>query len=285
MIKRQMRWLSGVAILAAFITAGRAQVPGQEAETEQRDTGLPTVEDILERHVEAMGGREAIMRHSHRTRIGAVEIPKMNIEGTIRILGSAPNLFLIEADLGEHGVNRAGYNGSVGWTMDEINGPSLLKDAQLAELIRQADFYADLNFPRHYESIEVLGVSKFHEMPTYELKMVDTSNKDVLAYFSIDTGLHVGLKGMMESAEGPIPTETIMADYQTVDGVKVPQRYETHFRDIVQHIRIEKVHHELIDEDVYALPESVAALVEKEKAKVAEPQAEEQVQGDNAAGQ
>jgi len=266
------------AVLGILAVAGAK--PGDEPPAGATANELPSVDDVLKRHIDAVGGEEAIQRHSHRTRTGTVKIPDIEIEGKIRILGSAPNLFLMESDLGEHGVNRTGYDGSIGWTIDEINGPALLHEARLAELVRQADFHADMNFRRHYESIEMLGVSKFHEMETYELKMVDASKKDVFAYFCIDSGLHVGLKGMMESHAGPIPTETIIADYESFDGIRLPTRYETHFRDIVQHIRIEEVHHELIDKDTFAVPPAVAELQDEQPEKDREPQSEERVQGD-----
>lgn len=263
------------ATLTALVVAGTA-APAPPEELPASD--LPTVDAILQRHIEALGGEDAIRRHSHRTRTGTVKIPDMDIEGEIRILTSIPNLFVMESDLGAHGVNRTGFDGATGWTIDEINGPVLLREARLEELRRQADFHADLNFRRHFESLELLGTSQFHEISTYELKMVDRSGKDVFAYFCVDTGLHVGLKGMLESHEGPIPAETVIGGYEHFDGIRVPTKYETHFRDIVQHIRIEKVHHELIDKDVFAVPPAVQALKDAQPEKDGEPQAEEGVE-------
>lgn len=250
--------------------------PAQALEPPQAD--LPSVDEILQRHIAALGGEEALRRHRHRTLIGTLRIPKLEIQGSLRILASAPDLFLMEADLGEHGVNRTGYNGSTGWTTDEINGPVLLKEAGLAELRRQADFYADLNVRNHYKRIELVGTTKFHEIAAYELKMVDSSDKDVFAYFSIDSGLQVGLKGMPESSNGSVPAETLFADYEHFDGVRLPTRYETHFRDIVQHITITRVEHDVIDEEAFAVPPAVQALQDEQPAKDREPDAQQVVE-------
>lgn len=233
--------------------------------------GLPTVDEILKRHIEAVGGEDAIRRHMHRTQSGVVRIPALDIEGTFKITRSVPNLFLMESDLGRHGINRTGYDGEVGWTSDEINGHALLRDASLHELHRQADFQADLNVTQHFDNIQVLGRHMFHDVETYELKMVDRNGKDVFAYFSTDSGRQVGLKGMFESAVGPLPVETLMSEYESFDGVFLPTVYETHFRDIVQHMKIEKVSHERVDESVFEVPPAIRTLLEQQEAKDSEP--------------
>ncbi|HTR24310.1 MAG TPA: hypothetical protein VMI10_10020, partial [Terriglobales bacterium] len=51
---------------------------------------LPTADQILDRYVKAIGGREAWKKLTSRVSSGTIDVPAMNLSGTIEIREKAP---------------------------------------------------------------------------------------------------------------------------------------------------------------------------------------------------
>src|SRR5262245_40449916 len=53
--------------------------------------GLPTADAIIDKYISAVGGKEAVMKHTSRTMKGSFEIEAMGMTGTVQIFSKAPN--------------------------------------------------------------------------------------------------------------------------------------------------------------------------------------------------
>src|SRR5262245_24738911 len=134
------------AMLAAFPSAAqekpKADAPKADgAKTDAKAAALPSADEILEKYVKALGGKEAIEKTTSRSAKGSFEIEAMNLTGTFEHYQKAPdkfaNLFTIP------GVGGGGqvFDGAKGWDSNPMTGLRELSGEELATLKREADFY------------------------------------------------------------------------------------------------------------------------------------------------
>ena len=224
---------------------------------------LPAAREVVDRYVEAIGGRDAIMEYSSSMATGSLEVVGQGLSGGMTIYGAAPSNTLVIVDFAAIGVeSRTGYNGEVGWSTDAMTGPRLLQAGELQQLAQEADFYSDLHESEVIASMEVLEQVEFAGQPTYKLKVVYVSGRETFEYYDVDTGLRAGAEGVHESLMGSLNVVTIVEDYQQFGDVMVPTRMTQEFgpgQTVV--VTIERVEFGNVDPEIFALPVEIQALL------------------------
>ena len=120
--------------LAADATQAAAQAaPAQAGQPAQPDASLPPAREVIDRHLEAIGGREAVLAHSSSHAIGTIEVPAAGLKGTLEVFAAKPDKSLMRATLTGVGEIQEGYNGTVGWSISAMTGPTLLQGKQLEQ--------------------------------------------------------------------------------------------------------------------------------------------------------
>jgi hypothetical protein len=184
------------------------------------DAPLPGVDEILERYVQAVGGRQAIERVTSRvwkgSRVGAdgVLVPE-------EVYAKAPNKLLTVTSYPNQ-VFRTGFDGTGGWAMSS-QGARALNEGLLAQLRREAEFYKETRLKEMYPKMFVLGRAAVGEREAYvvEATPADGGSPERL-FFDVQTGLLVRKYSEAKTALGQFPTQTDYEDYRDVDGVRLP---------------------------------------------------------------
>src|SRR5262245_10937107 len=106
--------------LAAFPSAAqekpKADVSKAAApKTDAKAAALPTADEILEKYVKALGGKEAIEKTSSRSAKGSFEIEALNMSGTFELSAKAPNKNAMKIDLPGVGMVYNVFDGVKGW--------------------------------------------------------------------------------------------------------------------------------------------------------------------------
>ena len=205
--------------LAPLSVPSVGQNPWNPAATKE-DAPLPTVDEILDRYVRAVGGRQAIEKVTSRvwkgSRIGAdgVLVPE-------EIYAKAPNKLLTVTSYPDL-VFRTGFNGARGWARSSQGGRDLPEE-MLAQLRREAEFYKETRLKEMYSKLAVLGREKVGEREAYVVEATPAgAGGSEKLYFDAQTGLLVRKYVEMKTVVGQFPTQTDYEDYREVDGVKLP---------------------------------------------------------------
>ena len=197
------------------------QNPLQSAVTAEAKSGvdLPTVEQVLDKYVEAIGGRASLMKLKSRiskgSRVGAdgVLVPE-------EVYQKAPTRLLIVTRYPEL-VLRKGFDDLKGWARD-AKGESIISEQDLTELERDADFYKDVDLKRLYARMSIQGQEKIGERQAYVIEADSRNGNFERLYFDVRTGLLIRRYKEFKIAIGSFPTQTDYQDYQEVDGIKLP---------------------------------------------------------------
>ena len=103
--------LFAVSVAAAQAEQQQAPTPATPAVTET----LPTVDQVLDKYVEALGGKAAIEKATSRVGKGIFEIPEFGATGTLTLYAKAPNKTAVVIDVPGFGVVKQGCDGNVAW--------------------------------------------------------------------------------------------------------------------------------------------------------------------------
>ena len=125
-----------LAALTLFIAAPAAQA--QDA--------LPAADEIIDRHVEAIGGRDAVLSKEGSRAAGQFSMPAAGIQGTIEVLSaSSPTRVISRVEIPGLGTIVNGYTGEVGWSVDPNLGPRLLEGMELAAMVEGSSNEASMH--------------------------------------------------------------------------------------------------------------------------------------------
>jgi len=221
---------------------------------------LPPAKQVLDRYVEAMGGREAIARQKFRTIETEMSMPAMGMNMTVKTVMAAPNRMVTTAEMPGAGALRSGYDGSVGWQVNPMTGPSLMSGAELEQNAQMADFHGPLNYDKLYRSMETTERTELNGRPCYKVKLTTASGRESWQCFDTETGLMVATGGKQESQMGSIETTSLFSDYKEFDGVKMPTRSTTKMMGQDMTATVKSVSHAPVDASVFALPAEIQAL-------------------------
>jgi len=192
------------------------------AQDKAKDAALPGAEEILEKFVKAVGGKEALEKHSTRVIKGTMDIDAMNMSGTIEIYAKAPNKNSSIVSLPGVGDFTQIYDGEKGWSSNPMEGLRELSGNELAAFKRRSDFYSELNMKKNYTKFEVKGKDKVGSDEVYLIEATPPEGGVEKLYFGVESGLLLRHDFEAESPQGKMPTEIYMEEYKDMDGIKVP---------------------------------------------------------------
>ncbi|HEV8485510.1 MAG TPA: hypothetical protein VGV87_18345 [Blastocatellia bacterium] len=183
---------------------------------------MPTVDQVMENFVKAIGGKEAGMKVTSRVQKGTLEIAAMGVNAPIELYAKAPNKSLFFLDVPSYGIIQEGFDGTAAWAQEPQGGLRDKTGAELAETKLDGQFYKNLRLKELYSKLELSGVESVGGRDAYVIVCTPTGGSPEKFYFDKENGLLVRHDFERESPMGRSPTQQFLTDYKEVDGMKVP---------------------------------------------------------------
>lgn len=241
------------ALAQATATAPAAQKPA--------DAALPAAQAVIDRHIEASGGRKALEAINSVALKGSVSIPANGMSGTVEASFARPNKMATRMNLAGIGEIQEGFDGTTAWSVSPMTGPMIASGEELAQKAFDADFDRTLGTAEKYESMKTAEKTTFEGRPVYRLEMTRKGGGTDIEFYDVETGLKAGSTIERVNSMGTISMTTALSDYkkfgdllqptvmkQTVSGVQIVTTFTT--------IEFNKV-----DPAVFALPAPIKALI------------------------
>ena len=118
-------------------------------------TALPTIDQLLDKQIQAVGGRAALEKLQSITGKGTVAVEVAQIQGNIELY-QKPDKSLQIVDLGAAGKTREGFDGTVGWVEQPGAGVIEKSGLELAEAKRGAIMPRELKMKQLYPKMTVV---------------------------------------------------------------------------------------------------------------------------------
>ncbi len=254
----QIAW--GLA-LALVLVSGRAGAWGQE-----RDKKLPKAEELIDKSIEACGGKAAMDKLNTRVVKISVDAGPQG-KAKVTVYEARPNKrhTIVEMPAAKQ---ESGFDGEVAWQISPM-GAKILTGEQRATAIREATFNADLEWRKLYQKAETLGEAEIDGRPTWKVVFTPELGNPETVYYDQKTFLPVRKEVKIKAGPMELQIEATYDDYQKTDGVLLPHRVRQRIVQLDQTTEwvVEKVEHNVeLPPDRFALPQQIKDLLEKQKA-------------------
>ena len=180
--------------------------------------------DILEKMIEAQGGRKVLEGIKDTTMAGTFEMPSMGLSGTTTMYQKDPDKTRMDAEFMGMVFTQA-FDGKTGWAIDpQTGGVVELSEKALEYTKRDALGDEALLHPEKYGiTYAYKGKEKLEDKDCFVLEQTFSDGYKSAIYIDSKTYLTYKIKGLsLDMMEVEVDTETVMSDYKKVDGVMVP---------------------------------------------------------------
>jgi hypothetical protein len=222
---------------------------------------LPPARSIIDRHIEAIGGRKAILAHTSSHAAGTMSVAGSGITGVLDIYGAKPDKSLVKINLGGIGDVLEGFDGIHGWSLSPLTGPMLTQGKELEEKKFDADFYSDLHEEGRYTSMKTVERITFEGRPCYKVSLIRKNGGEDFDFYDVETGLKAGALGTRESQMGPMTVTQVHSDYKKFGGLLVATTLKQAAMGVEQVLTITAIDFDNVPPTTFEPPAQIKALI------------------------
>lgn len=212
----------GLAISIVILSIGQCFSANIEPNKTRK---TPSASEVVERFIEAVGGRSAWLKVSSQFTYGHVEIVGVGHTATYEVYAKPPNQSLMVMKRRSGDVMKLGFDGQRAW--HQIGRHEAQYDApeKQAARKRNSDFFKYLNFEKHFPRAKVTGIADVDGSPAYIIEAFPAREKfPERLYFEVGSGLLVRSDTYTDETggrPGSLQIVTYYLDYRAVDGIKL----------------------------------------------------------------
>jgi tetratricopeptide (TPR) repeat protein len=227
----------------------------RDGQTIQSSTSLPTVDELLSRYIEAMGGAKAINAVTSRVITGTVDVPGVSRGGSFETYLQAPNKGMTVIQAHPFGTIKVGYNGRSGWSQTVAGVKPVKNPGEFASLQRDADIYAPLKIKSNYAKVSMPGMSQIGYREVYVLDLQPAIGAVERLYLDAKTYLPVRINTVRKLGASAEPVEIYLDEWKAVDGIQFPFSISQRFRRMTLSFTVKEIRHNLpLDASLFEPP-------------------------------
>ncbi|MET0649235.1 MAG: c-type cytochrome [Pyrinomonadaceae bacterium] len=198
-----------------------APSPATGAAAEPARPAQPTVQQVFDKYVAAVGKPEAVAK-SQALLIKGKREASQDRAWPFEVTLKGPDKFFMVSEIPQQGKFKQGINGASGW-VDTPRGRRAVTPKELGELKSTAELFGVIKFTPS-PSMRVAGRRKVGERDA--VVVVDRPSETVQRryFFDAETGLLLRVVTLTDAILNQIPEQVDFEDYRDVEGVKVPFR-------------------------------------------------------------
>ena len=226
-----------------------------------------TADAIVEKHLAASGGREALSKLTSRKSTGTITLSSQagDLPGTIELSAKAPNKTRVSMTIDLSSVNAGTmsmeqrFDGTTGYATNSMQGEQEISAKQLDNMRNAAFPTPLLGYKEHGAKLEQLPNEKLEGKDALVLVLTPAAGSPIRMFVDPETFLISRTVTTINSPQlgGDVQQTTDLSDYRTVDGVKVPFRIVTSNPAQRLSIAITKVEHNVPLDDALFVKKQV----------------------------
>jgi outer membrane lipoprotein-sorting protein len=252
-MRASAKWSALAALGLAWAVHAQAQAPAR------------TADDVIEKHLAALGGRDALAKLETRISKGTVSVSLQgtDISGPIEIYNKAPNKMRthFELDLssfgGDNVVVDQRCDGKTAFISHSMQGDREITGSQLQGMVN-AQFPSPLMvYKQTGATVQLTGTDTIGGRQVYVLRYTPKTGPATRQYIDAETYLSLRAVTTLDAPElgGAAEQTTDVSDFRDVDGIKVP--FTLHIVNPAQTVTITLAsveHNTPIDEAMFTRP-------------------------------
>lgn len=220
-----------------------------------------TLEEVLQKNLEAVGGEEALKNVETLKRTG-----EMYMDGQFGIMDGTAEQIVIHGEKAFSAFDLAifaqsqGWNGEIGWQDNTMSGITELEGQELDQIKSQVNvsYLADRYMNEDIEGLQLLDDETIEETEYYVVLDEDAGTTGAKFYLDKSDNLHKRTELTQNNPQfGPVDIVVTQSEYQEFEGVKLPTKNKIEVGDFVM---LETTYTDTqinaeVDESVFKKPE------------------------------
>ena len=183
-----------------------------------------SADDILNKMIDAMGGRKAMEAITDQTSSGSIELTQMGLSGTVTNYFKRPNKTRMDIEVMGMVITQA-FDGETAWMVNPQTGSSEEMPEQMAEFAKRDSMGDDafLNPKKHGITYTAKGKEEVDGKECFVLEQKYSDGYVATLYIDAKTYLIYKTKGMNINQMGvEVEQESVMTDYKKINGLMSP---------------------------------------------------------------
>jgi len=222
---------------------------------------LTTIDQVLDRYKNALGGTKVIGNVQSETQHGEIETSGRT--GKTRFVNYAKAFKAVQhLTLSDGTEIVSGFDGRVSW---EIRGgkASIDKETPVESDRRDTDLQYALHQPDYFQTFELAGVTEFEKRSCYWLHGSTHWGKDNNQFYDVGTGLLIGYRFQADQSDSKKVIVLVFSDYQSFGGPKVATKRTMRDGNQVRTMTVKSVTYDPLQDSLFELPDPVKRLLKQ----------------------
>ncbi|MBK9118282.1 MAG: outer membrane lipoprotein-sorting protein [Phycisphaerales bacterium] len=266
-MKRRCCQVGMQGMMLVALAAVLAPAAAQDARPAEAAEKAKKAEQIIDKWIEAQGGRAALEKIKTRVTKAKFEVVGMGMTGQITTQEAQPHKQRVELDMAGMGKVLQGSDGELFWEVSMM-GPRIVEGAERDFQKRLSGMHAELRWKDLYEKAEYAGEEDVEGQAAHKVVMTPKNGPAVTQYFDKDNYLLRKVELTAPTAMGDLPMTMRFEDYRRVNGLMIAHKVTQTLQNVQSMtLTLESVEHNVdLPADTFALPPEI---VELQKAKAA----------------
>lgn len=235
-------------LLLALLLAGAQTVAAQ------------TPDAILARFAKAVDPEGKLATMPGMRSEATMEMPAAGIKASVVAVQRRPNQTAITIDIPGLGQMRQGFDGTIAWATDPMQGPRIMTGSEASSMSDGADFRAMTRPADLFTSSVLVGEVEIDGEKCVRLKHTWKSGRETTDCYSVASGLIIETLAKQSSPQGELETSQRLSDYRSVGGVMMPFKAVVSVMGMQQIVTTLSVSVSEQDVSLVAAPAEVQAL-------------------------
>ena len=246
-------------------TPSLAQDTATKPDPKATAEAMPSPQELVDRYIAASGGKAAWGGLKSMEQKGTFSMPAMGLTGKLDVKMQTPDFTLTTINLPGIGEILDGFNGTVGWSINPMTGPTIKEGDELVQARRQASFMAQMDPLADYDSTKTAGKVPFGGSECWQ---VDATGEDGTSklYFGVESGLLCGMSMTADTPQGKIEMVMQQSEPKKFGELILNSKTTVSAMGNTQEIVIDSISFEPIDPAVFKLPPAIATMVKAREA-------------------
>jgi hypothetical protein len=221
----------------------------------------PEADDLIQRYVEAIGGRDVHLAPSTLRTTGSVALVGLGIQGEFEVVQSLPDKMTFRITIPGIGEQARGFDGEVGWSVNPMVGPMILQGTELDQMREGAHVLGMLRDRQLVPERETVGLAEYEGEACWRVRIVWASGRESFDCYSRESGLLIASEDTQATPMGELPVTTLLSEYREFDGMLLPTRMLQRAMGQEQVIRVSSVEVDSVEPSEMEPPAAIRTLL------------------------
>jgi len=218
-----------------------------------------TVDEIIEKHIEALGGTQNIQAVKSMKIVGSVKM--MGMEFPFTSYNVTPDKFYFELSVQGKSIKQ-GYDGTTAWSVNPMGGssvPEAVEGEEAANIKERSRIFDKLvTFKDDGASVELIGKEQLNNADVYKIQYTGLDGKIITYYLNTSDYMIVKVQKKIKVQGNEVDSETSYSNFKKVNDVAMAYSFEVKAKNSpmgTQEVIIDKIEiNQTVEDNIFSMP-------------------------------